>query len=241
MKIEPRRAAAAIGLWAATVAATRAGDPPTVADPVAEDAAGPPVVLVEADSLGRWEDADYGGQGVCEVSGGVLGVGAGDPFTAVVWTGPVGGEAEGALPRTNYRIDWEARRTLGSDFFSTLTFPVGEDVCSLVLGGWGGMVTGLSTLDEWDAVRNNTCDSRTFENGRWYKFRVTVRPDEVAATMDGERLFYAIDPRKYAVAVRIEMEPATPLSFSSYLSSGEIRNATLTPLKPREPKPLDDD
>ena len=194
--------------------------------------------LVPQSGLGKWREADYGGLGVVDVEDGVLSLGAGDPLTAVVWTGPVGTDAKDALPAMNYRLSWEARRVMGGDFFSTCTFPVGEECCSLVLGGWGGAVTGLSTLNEFDAVRNDTCDSRKFEDDRWYKFTITVRPDEIAATCDGEPLFPAIDPREYRVGVRVEMEPAKPLSFSSYVSSGEIRNVRMTPLPPRAVKPV---
>ena len=211
-------------------------DVPEVRQPVT-----PTVRLIETDSLGRWRPADYGGKGVCEVSDGVLSIGSGDPLTAVYWTGPFGTDADDALPRTDYRLEWQARRTLGSDFFTTLTFPVGPDHCSLVIGGWGGMATGLSTLNGMDAVENPTAGSMRFETDRWYRFSLAVRPDGISATVDGKPLFESVDPREVSVGIRIEMEPAKPLSFSSYLSSGEIRGATLTRLPQRKtPMPPSD-
>jgi hypothetical protein len=35
----------------------------------------------------------------------------------------------------------------GSDFFAALTFPVNDLFCTLINGGWGGMLVGLSSLD----------------------------------------------------------------------------------------------
>ena len=59
----------------------------------------------------------------------------------------------------------------GSDFFCSTTFPVGKDPCTLVVGGWGGMVVGLSNVDHEDASENGTTKTMTFKNKRWYRVR----------------------------------------------------------------------
>ena len=40
------------------------------------------------------------------------------------------------LPTTNYEVEFEAQRVMGTDFFVGYTFPVGDSACSLILGGW---------------------------------------------------------------------------------------------------------
>ena len=50
------------------------------------------------------------------------------------------------VPRNEYEVRCEAKRTGGSDFFYGLTFPVGPDYCSWIVGGWGGTAVGLSNL-----------------------------------------------------------------------------------------------
>src|SRR5437764_12492650 len=78
------------------------------------------------------------------------------------------------LPSTNYELTYEARRLGGSDFFAAATFPVGKSYITLVNGGWGGHVTGLSSLGGADASENDTGTSFTYRDKTWYKFRVRV-------------------------------------------------------------------
>lgn len=191
--------------------------------------------LLTGDTLGQWKESDYGGQGVIEIKDGVLSLGAGDPISAVVWKGKLGDGVD-EFPQTNYRISYEARRTLGRDFFATVTFPVGDDPCSLVVGGWGGGLTGISSLNGDDAANNMTTGYTAFENDKWYKFVITVDPETITATQDGEQLFPPIKIDEYQIGIRIEMEPCRPLGIATYLSTGEIRNFTLTrlPASPAE-------
>ena len=65
------------------------------------------------------------------------------------------------LPRTDYEIRLEAQRIDGTDFFCGLTFPVHDAHLSLIVGGWGGSLVGLSSLDGKDASRNETRPSST--------------------------------------------------------------------------------
>ena len=86
--------------------------------------------------------------------------------SGVTWTKP--------FPKSNYEFRLEAMRVQGSDFFAGITFPVGGAHCSWINGGWGGMVVGLSSLDDMDASENDTGVSRIFESGRWYRLRLRV-------------------------------------------------------------------
>lgn len=200
------------------------------AKPDAREADAKPRQLLVGDTLGLWKEADYGGQGVVEMKKGVLSLGSGDPITAVRWAGKLG-DGPKQFPKTNYRLAYEARRTLGRDFFGTVTFPVGEESCSLVVGGWGGGLTGLSSLNGDDAANNSTTGYTAFENDKWYRFAITVTPEKITATQDGEELFPAIQVDEQQIGIRIEMEPCRPLGIATFTSGGDVRNLTVTRLK----------
>ena len=88
--------------------------------------------------------------------------------TGITWNGPI--------VRMDYEISLDAMRVDGSDFFCALTFPVGENPCTLVLGGWGGTLCGLSNLDYYDASENETTTFYAFEKNTWYHVRLRVIP-----------------------------------------------------------------
>ena len=104
----------------------------------------------------------------------------GSYMTGITWTGPV--------VRMNYEITLEAMRVQGNDFFCGLTFPVGEKPCTLVLGGWGGSVCGLSNIDYYDASENPTTRVMSFEKDKWYYVRLRVEPNRIRAWLDDEDL-----------------------------------------------------
>ena len=135
------------------------------------------------------------------------------------------------LPRANYRLRWQARRVLGGDFFCTVLFPVQADACSVVVGGWGGGVVGLSSLNGFDASENETTTYYRFEDDRWYDFALTVTDDRIAFTIDGE-LQFEVDPREHAIGTRVEMLPARPLGLATWDTTGDIRQLTLQRLPP---------
>ena len=70
----------------------------------------------------------------------------------VVWTGKV--------PGPSFRVQMEAMRVDGSDFFCAVTVPVAGSHCTFVVGGWGGTVVGFSSLDGLDASENETSHTR---------------------------------------------------------------------------------
>ena len=127
---------------------------------------GQEISLFDGQTLGQWKATDFGGQGEVSVKDGAIHMATGSYMTGITWTGPV--------VRMNYEITLEAMRVEGNDFFCGLTFPVGEKPCTLVLGGWGGSVCGLSSIDHFDASENETTRMISFENGKWYHVRLRV-------------------------------------------------------------------
>ena len=64
---------------------------------------------------------------------------------------------------------------MGSDFFCGLTFPYKETHATLILGGWGGSLIGISSLDDFDASENETGDAYIFEDNHWYDVRLKAQ------------------------------------------------------------------
>ena len=162
--------------------------PDTVADAKEKpaEAAGFPldvgeeISLFDGKTLGQWKVTDFGGQGDVYVKDGAISMEMGSYTTGITWTGPV--------VRMDYEIALEAMRVEGNDFFCALTFPVADKPCTLVLGGWGGTVCGLSNIDYYDASENETTRIVGFDNGQWYAVKLRVRPDRIQAWLDGEEL-----------------------------------------------------
>ena len=112
----------------------------------------------------------------------------GDPFTGLNWTNP--------FPKMNYEVALDAMRVTGSDFFCGLTIPVGDSFCSLIVGGWGGSLIGISSLDGMDASENETGKFINFEQGRWYRIRLRVTESKIEAWVDRNKLINVVPPRK---------------------------------------------
>ena len=133
--------------------------------------------LFNGKDLSGWEETDYAGRGNVKVQNGELHIENGLVITGVTYTNKT------VLPKTKYEIEYEAKKLNGTDFFGLLTFPVGDAHASLVTGGWGGAVTGISSINSMDASENNTTVYLKFNKDHWYKFRLRVTPDNLSVWM----------------------------------------------------------
>src|SRR5690606_20673373 len=139
-----------------------------------------PRALFDGKTLSGWKSTQFGGEGEVLVENGEIVMRAGNPLTGITWAGE--------HPRSDYEISLEAKRVDGSDFFCGLTFPVGDSPCTFIVGGWGGGVIGLSSLDGFDASENETTRYQEFENGKWHKVRVRVTDDKIETWLDGQQM-----------------------------------------------------
>ena len=138
------------------------------------------------------------------------------------------------LPKTNYELSLEAMRLAGGDFFCGLTFPVGDSACTLVVGGWGGMVVGISCIDNADASENETTTSRDFRSDRWYKIRLRVTPKKLEAWIDEEKAFdFETEGRRLDLRFG-EIKHSLPLGFSAYETRAALRDIKLRILPPEQ-------
>jgi len=188
--------------------------------------------LFDGKTLTNWKPTEFGGEGEVYVEDGALVIDMGNPMTGVTWTG-------GALPKVNYEVELEGRRVTGSDFFCALTFPVKDDYASLVLGGWGGTIVGISTIDGIDASENETTDFFKFNRNEWYKIRLKVTDEKIEAWIE-EQLrddelvdiqIVDVELGNKEIDVRIEVELSKPFGLASFETQGQIRNLRLRSLK----------
>jgi hypothetical protein len=179
------------------------------------------ISLFDGRALGQWKSTDFGGQGDVYVKDGAIYMDMGSYMTGITWTGPV--------VRMNYEITLEAMRVQGNDFFCGLTFPVGEKPCTLVLGGWGGGVCGLSNIDYYDASENQTTRFMSFETGKWYHVRLRVEPDRIQAWLDDEELVN-LETTGHKIDIRAEVDLSQPLGIATWVTTGAVRNIYLKKL-----------
>jgi len=214
-----------VGVWLAAILVAPAfiGAGPTSQKPTKKvDAAATPSAeeawqsLFDGKSLGQWKSTEFGGEGPVTVANGQINLGAGADLTGITWTG-------GPLPKMNYEISLEAVKTKGSDFFCGLTFPVADSFCSLILGGWGGGIVGLSSLDGADASENETTQVMDFPENRWYKVRVRVTPTKIQAWLDDKSIVDA-DTTEHRIDIRSEVELSKPLGIATWKTSAALRN-----------------
>ncbi len=181
--------------------------------------------LFNGRDLSNWEVTDFVARGPVTVVSNIIVMGAGGIMTGINWT-------NGPLPTNNYEISLDAMRSDGSDFFCGLTFPVGESFCSLILGGWGGSMTGLSSLDDLDASENETSKSLFYEMGRWYHVRLQVTPAKITTWLDQDKIIDAkIAGRKISLRPG-PIEFSRPLGLATYQTGAKIKNLQLRLIEP---------
>ncbi len=185
--------------------------------------------LFDGKSLKDWKPCKFGGDGKVYLKQGAIVMDIGTMMTGVTYTG--------AVIRDNYELTLEGMRLDGSDFFCTTTFPVGKDPCSLVVGGWGGLVVGLSSVDYADASENSTTKLIEFKDNRWYKVRIRVSDAAVEAWIDKEKVVE--QPREdHKFSIRIEVDECRPLGIATWSTKGAVRNLRVRRLKPEEVKAI---
>jgi hypothetical protein len=224
------RAGSLIVLVAAVCSAAWGQEPAENPQPASKKPAGEPakvIRLFDGKALKGWKvlnEIDFVDHGEVKVQDGEIILGVGTPMTGIQWSGQ-------ALPTVDYEVTLEARRRKGMDFFCGMTFPVKKSHCSLVLGGWGGSLTGLSSLDGFDASENETTGVQDFKEGQWYKIRLKVTDKKIEAWIDDEQIVDCdITDRK--VGMRWEMELMPPFGFATYMTEGGLRKIIIRRLEP---------
>ena len=179
--------------------------------------------LFDGETLTGWKIVRYGGEGEPYVKDGalILPIAKNGLMTGVCWVGD-------ALPVNNYEIYYEARRVEGNDIFAGLTFPYKDTSASLIIGGWGGIMNGLSSIDGYDASQNETTQIFSISNDRWYPVQLRVTTDSIRAFIGDEKVVNLATAGK-ELHLRGDLID-TGFTLWTYLSTGEIRNLRIKKL-----------
>jgi len=232
-------------VWLAATAAVREAAAADASGSAAKAAAGPKWQnLFDGKTLKGWKSPQFGGEGKVEVKDGAIVIGRGDSMTGVTYTGKV--------PTVDYELTFEGRRVDGVDFFATTTFPVGNSHCSFVVGGWGGPVVGLSSIDFYDAADNETTRIKDFKLNQWYRIRVRVTKEKIECWIDKEKMvdlhyvrWETEDGKKVKkerkISIRYECDLCRPLGISAWCTTGAVRDIRIRGLTPEELKATESD
>ncbi|MCX6333711.1 MAG: DUF1080 domain-containing protein [Bacteroidia bacterium] len=171
--------------------------------------------LFNGKTLDGWEIANFGPEGPVYVSGGEIILGMGEGCTGITY--------KKDFPEMNYKVTLEAKRVSGNDFFCGMTFPVGKDPCTLIVGGWGGAIVGLSCINKLDASENETTKLMKFDSDRWYRICLIVKKDTIKALIDDE-VVVDFARKDKILSIRPEVELSKPFGITSWYTTAALKN-----------------
>src|SRR5881396_527471 len=172
--------------------------------------------LFDGKTLKGWKITDFAGHGEVNVENGQLLLHSGLMLTGVSWTNEI--------PRSDYEVALEAMKVDGGDFFCGLTFPVKDAFCTWIVGGWGGGVVGLSSIDGLDASENETTKYMKFDAGRWHRLRLRVIREQIEAWIDDEKIVdQPITGRKISLRPG-DIDMSKPFGLATWQTTGALRD-----------------
>jgi hypothetical protein len=172
-------------------------------------------VLFDGKTLDGWMIPNFGTQGSVKVSDSSIVLGMGDGCTGLTW--------KGEFLKINYEVSLKAMRIDGNDFFCGMTFPVLDEFCTLIIGGWGGSIVGLSCIDGYDASDNSTSTMKTFGNNRWYLIRLRVTKKSIKAWIN-DRIVVDFERQGERLSLRPEVLLSRPFGITSWKTTAALRN-----------------
>ena len=176
-------------------------------------------VLFNGVTLDGWEVIDYEGHGKVTVRDSTIIIHKGKYVSGIRWIED--------FPATNYEVLLEAQRIEGNDFFCAVTFPVKDSFLTLVLGGWGGAVCGLSCIDGYDAANNFTGRVFYFGTNKWWPVRLRVTDEKIEAWVQQDKIV-DLTIGNLILSLRMEMDSSVPFGITTWKTTGAIRNIRLS-------------
>lgn len=159
-----------------------------------------------------------------QVSGGIveyeeeLTIGWGEALTNVRW--------KGEAPNAPFELELKAKRVNGSDIFCAVTFPArGLDECvTLVVGGWGGSLVGISSIEGKDSSENETRAFHPFETEVWYQIRLVRDGEKIMVWIDGEKLVDVDTTGKTLSLRQGGIEECAPFGLATWQTTAQIKD-----------------
>lgn len=182
--------------------------------------------LLESGQTTAWQQAGIPDEGVISIKDSELTLPTGQPMTGAKFAN----WASAGMPDTNYTISYEAMRLDGRDIFGMCTFPVGshQSHATFVIGGWGGTVTGISSIEFLDASENQTRAEQVFENNRWYRVRIEVRPDDLRVWINDRPVVNASIKGKKVTLRHGDIDRCIPFGFATWNTTGKVRRVEVS-------------
>ena len=174
------------------------------------------VSLFDGKELGKWKTTDFAGHADVSVKDGEILLPQGGDITGI--------NLEVAPAKMGYEIELSAKRTEGDDFFCGFTFPVGDKCVTLIVGGWGGSVVGISNVNGENASENETTQYRNFKKGQWYRIRVRVTKEKLEVWIDKDQLI-DLETEGKSLDMRIgEIESSKPFGIATWRTAGALKD-----------------
>lgn len=178
--------------------------------------------LFDGKSLAGWTETKFAGQGEVSIKDGLLILAQGGDLTGV--------NLAKTTPKIGYEVSLEAMRMVGGDFFCGLTLPYRDSAYTIVIGGWGGALVGLSCINGDNASENETTQHKKFENNHWYKIRVRATEKKIEAWIDDEQMI-DLETDGKTIAMRPgEIELQVPFGLSTFQTQGAFKEIKLRKL-----------
>ena len=179
--------------------------------------------LFDGKTLEGWMVTDFAGHAEPKVEDGIIHIPAGLALSGINLTNQP--------PKMNFELTLEAKKIDGSDFFCCLTFPYEESHCSFVVGGWGGGLVGISSVDGMDASENDTADYMVFENDKWYRISVRVTPEKIETWIDKSKLV-DLETKDRKIGMRFgEIDESVPIGIATWITSSALRDLRIRTIK----------
>ena len=174
------------------------------------------VSLFDGKALGKWKETDFAGHADVKIKDGEIVLPQGGDMTGI--------NLEAAPAKMDYEVELQAQRVEGDDFFCGLTFPVGDKCVTLIVGGWGGSVVGISNVNGENASENETTQYRNFKKGQWYRIRVRVTKAKIEAWIDKDQLV-DLEMEGKTLDMRIgEIESSKPFGIATWRTAGALKD-----------------
>ena len=172
--------------------------------------------LFDGKTLGKWKETDFAGHADVSVKNGEILLPQGGDITGI--------NLETAPATMGYEIELQAKRTEGDDFFCGLTFPVADKCVTLIVGGWGGSVVGISNVNGENASENETTTYRNFKKDQWYRIRVRVTKEKIEAWIDKDQVV-DLETEGKNLEMRIgEIESSKPFGIATWRTAGVLKD-----------------
>jgi hypothetical protein len=189
-----------------------------------------PRALFNGRDLSGWKVADLWGSGKIEaLSNGVVSCGIGKPMTCVAYTN--------SFPTMSYEVKMEAMRKEGSDFFVAMTIPVESNACTVVIGGWGGSLCGISSINFMDAAENQHSEAVNLKNDVWYTLRVRVTPGVLEVFLNDTLYTAKVEFQNstvFSLRAGSDIDKTLPFGLATYETHALWRNLTVTTIEKKQ-------